>query len=344
MSYDDWLGLVREEALEPDLLICDPHHHLWDYPDSMPENEVPVFTRSKRHYLLPELMSDLSSGHNIVSTVFVECNSMYRKGKDVLKHVGETEFVNGIAAQAASGQYGNTDVAAGIVGFADLRLGSAIGAVLDAHVFASDRFRGVRFISTFDKAGFVASRVKVTALLSDEKFRKGFAELSKRNLNFDAWLYHNQLADLIDLARSFPDTTIILDHIGGPIGVGPYAARRQEVIDEWKQGIADLAACPNAFIKLGGLGMAMMGFGWSQDAQPPDSQELAKAMDPFFTWCIEKFEVNRCMFESNSPVDREAYSYVVYWNACKRFSKGYSETERAALFHDTAVAVYSLKD
>ena len=215
MTKDSWLSLVREDALEPDLPICDPHHHLWDYPDSMSLDAFPAFTRTFRRYLLPEIVADTSSGHNVVSTVFVECNSMYsRIGPRELRHVGETEFVNGIAAQSASGQYGKTEVAAGIVSFADLRLGSAVGEVLDAHMAASRRFRGTRFSTNFDTTGFVESRVKVPELLSDPKFREGFAELGKRGLSFDSWIYYTQLGQLAGLARAFPRSTWSLTDLG----------------------------------------------------------------------------------------------------------------------------------
>ena len=341
----DWLGLTKEEALEPDLPICDPHHHLWDYPDRLPEDKVPVFARLFRHYLLPELLDDIGGGHNIVRTVFMECNSMYRKGgPQDLRWVGETEFVQGIAAQSESGLYGSTEVAAGIVGFVDLTLGDAAAPVLEAQVAASpNRFRGIRHISTWDAANNLTSRSRIPNLLSDANFRRGFANLRKYALSFDAWLYHTQLGELADLAAAFPDTQIVLNHIGGPLGIGTYAGKRDAVFEEWKKGIAALSTRPNVAIKLGGMGMPIMGFGWHERPRPPTSVELASGMAPYLTWCIERFGPERCMFESNFPVDKRSYSYTVLWNAFKRFAESFSPRDRSALFHDTAVRVYRLR-
>jgi len=343
-QLEAWLRLTREDPIDPDIPICDPHHHLWDYPDDLPENRVPTYARHVRHYLLKELLEDTGGGHNIEQTVFMECSSMYRKyGPQELRPVGETEFVQGIAAQSASGQYGNTAVAAGIVGFADLTLGSGAAPVLESHIAASrERFRGIRYISTWDASKDIDSRVATPKLLSDPKFREGFACLHRYNLSFDAWLYHPQLMDLVDLARAFPDTPIILNHIGGPLGVGPYAGKREEVFQDWKRGIAALSTCPNVAVKLGGLGLPRSGFGWHERPRPPNSAELAEAMAPYYRWCIDQFGVDRCMFESNFPVDKMSYSYTVIWNAFKRISKDFSPRDKAALFHDTAVRVYRL--
>jgi L-fuconolactonase len=345
MVTQAWYKLTKEDPLEPELPICDPHHHLWDYPDDFPESRVPTFARLVRHNLLKDLLEDLSCGHNIDRTVFIECSSQYRKdGPPEMSRVGETEFVNGIAAQAASGQYGNAAVAAGIIGSADLTLGSGVSPVLEAHIAASQsRFRGIRFIATWDASPDVSSRVKNPKLLADPEFRQGFSCLDRYHLSFESWLYHTQLVDLVDLAKAFPYTPIVLNHIGGPIGIGPYAGKREEVFQTWKQGIAALAACPNVVVKLGGVGMPMMGFGWHERPTPPGSVELAQKMAPYFTYCIEKLGANRCMFESNFPVDRTSFSYTVIWNAFKRFSQDFSPSERAALFHDHAVRVYRLE-
>ncbi len=326
-----WLALTLEDPIEPDLPICDPHHHLWGRP--------------RGHYFLEELLKDIEGGHRIVQTVFMECRSMYRKaGPQEIQPVGETEFVQGIAAQSASGQYGTTTVAAGIVGFADLTLGAAVAPVLEAHIAASrDRFRGIRYISTWDASSdIVPSRNHPKGVLLDPKFREGFTYLQKYNLSFDSWLYHTQLMELVDLARAFPDIPIIVNHIGGPLGIGPYAGKREEVLQEWKRGITALASCPNMVMKLGGLGMEMYGFGWHQRATPPSSAELAEAMAPYYLWCIEQFGADRCMFESNFPVDKMSYSYTVIWNAFKRISEGFSPEDRSALFHNTATRVYRL--
>ena len=326
-EHETWLKLTIENPMDPELPICDPHHHLWDYP----KNRIPAYATHVHRYLLEELLQDTGGGHHIVQTVFVECNSMYRKGgPQEMQPIGETEFVQGIAAQSASGQYGMTTVAAGIVGFADLTLGAAVAPVIEAHIEASrNRFRGIR-------------RTSPKGLLLDPKFREGFACLQKYNLSYDVFVYHTYLMEVVDLARAFPDIPIIVDHTGGPRGTGPYAGKREEVFQEWKGGIAALANCPNVVVKLGGLGMPFCGFGWHERATPPNSTELAEAMAPYYLWCIEQFGVDRCMFESNFPVDKQSYSYTIMWNAFKRISKDFSLEDRAALFHDNAAKAYRL--
>jgi predicted TIM-barrel fold metal-dependent hydrolase len=334
-EHEAWLAQIEEEPLDPALPICDPHHHLWDRSD---------FATQPR-YLLEELLRDTGSGHNIVRTVFVECQAMYRQdGPAELRPVGETEFVQGIAAQGASGRYGATAVAAGIVSFADLTLGDAVAPVLEAHAVAGDhRLRGIRHSCAHDPSPQISSYKRPPrGLLLDPRFRAGFKRLQKAGLSFDAWLYHPQLAELVDLARAFPDTIVVLDHIGGPIGVGPYAGRRDAVLQDWQRGITALASCPNVVVKLGGLGMSISGFGWHERDKPPSSAELAKAFAPYYLFCIERFDVDRCMFESNFPVDKVSYSYAIMWNAFKRLTAGFSAGERAALFHDTAARVYRL--
>ncbi|NQW16169.1 MAG: amidohydrolase family protein [Chloroflexi bacterium] len=326
-----WLALTVEEAIEPDMQICDPHHHLWDRPDS--------------RYLLDELVQDTGGGHRITETVFVECSSMYRKdGPEGLRPVGETEFVQGIAAQSASGQYGDTKVAAAIIGFADLTLGTAVTDVLESHIAASrDRFRGIRHSSCWDASPVLQSYKKPPpGLLADPKFREGFAALGNLGLSYEAWLYHTQLMELVDLAQAFPNVPIVLDHIGGPIGLGPYAGKQDEVMKRWKAGITALAEFPNVVVKLGGFGMPLGGFGWHERDKPAGSEELAAAIGPYYLFCIEAFGVDRCMFESNFPVDKVSASYTVLWNTFKRMSEGFSATERAALFRETALRVYRI--
>jgi L-fuconolactonase len=343
-QHEAWLSLTKEEAIEPELPICDPHHHLWDYPDKLTEGDVPVFAREPRHYLLNDLLDDIDGGHNILKTVFLECNAMYRRGGPAeLRWVGETEFVNGIAAQANSGLYGKTEVAAGIVGFADLTLGEGVARTLEAHIAAApNRFRGIRHISTWDEANNLTSRSRIPNLLADSTFRRGFSKLQTYGLSFDAWLYYTQIHELTDLAKAYPYTQIVLNHIGGPLAIGTYAGKRDEVFHDWRHAIATLGTCPNVAIKLGGMGMPIMGFGWNERPTPPNSQEMAEGMAPYLTWAIEKFGPGRCMFESNFPVDKRSYSYTVLWNAFKRFSKSFSRDDRASLFHSTATKVYRL--
>ncbi len=330
-----WLALTVEETLEPDLPICDPHHHLWDGRDDFIEPR----------YLLDEVLADVGSGHNIVSTVFVECGAMYRAdGPEELRAVGETEFVNGIAAMSASGGYGPCRLAAGIVGYAPLQFGEAVAvAALDAQIAAGNgRFRGIRVqAARHESPALRRPRTNPPPNLYGEAvFRAGFAQLAPRGLTFEAWCFHPQIPYLVELARSFPDTTIILNHFGGPIGVGPYTDRADEVFAEWSRAIAPLARCPNVVAKLGGLAMEMNGFGFHRRPRPPTSQELMEAARRYYETTIGLFGVERCMFESNFPVDKVSSSYNVLWNSFKRLTAGYSATEKASLFHDTAARVY----
>jgi len=331
MDQATWLAQVNEPVLEPELPICDPHHHLWDFPNS--------------RYLLDELLLDTGSGHNVVSTVFVECGSMYRAdGPAPLKCVGETEFVNGIAAMSASGGYGAIRACKGIVGLADLNLGERVGAVLDAHMAVGDRFKGIRHAAGWDASDQVRkSHTNPTrGMLLDKTFRQGFRELGKRGLSFDAWLYHPQIPELTDLARAFPDTTIILDHFGGPLGIGPYEGKGAEVFALWKRSITELAKCPNVVAKLGGIAMPINGFGFHKRERPATSDELVAAGGDYYRHAIDCFGPQRCMFESNFPVDKASCSYRTLWNAFKKIAASASNTEKAALFHDTAVRVYRL--
>jgi predicted TIM-barrel fold metal-dependent hydrolase len=320
---------VVETPLEPDLPICDAHHHLWERP---PET-----------YLLKDLTADLHSGHNIVSTVAVECGYGYRTGgPEELRPVGEVEFLEAAANRAAADTTIKTRIAAAIVGFADLSLGDAVAPVLEAHLAASPgRFRGIRYSTTWDASGELRNETG-PRMLADGNFRRGFSWLKKLHLSFDAWLYHPQLPELADLARAFPDVTIVLNHIGAPLGVGPYAGKRDEVFQSWSRGIADVASCPNVAVKLGGVGSTRSGYDWHQRAAKPSSEEIAAVLRPCFEWCIEKFGANRCMFESNFPVEKRSNAYVVVWNAFKRIAERYSVAERAALFHDTAAREYRI--
>ena len=329
MDRQAWLDQVVEETLEPALPICDPHHHLWDYPEG--------------RYLLDELLADVGSGHRVVSTVFMECGSMYRAdGPEAYKPVGETAFVNGIAAMSASGRYGEGRACAAIVGYADLNLGARVGEVLDRHAAASTRFRGIRHAAGWDAHDEIRNShtAPVQGMLGDATFREGFAELGKRGMTFDGWLYHPQIAELTDLARAFPDQPIVFDHFGGPLGIGPYAGRRAEIYDHWKGAVAELAQCENVVAKLGGLVMAINGFGFHKRERPATSVELVEATRDYHLHMIDCFGVDRCMFESNFPVDRVSCSYNVLWNSFKRLAAGFSASDKAALFHDTAVRVY----
>jgi predicted TIM-barrel fold metal-dependent hydrolase len=321
-----------EEILEPDLPICDPHHHLWDFPDS--------------RYLLPELLADLQSGHAVRSTVFVECTSFYRaSGPEALRVVGETEFVNGAAAMAASGRYGPVLACEGIVSRADLAMGADVGAVLDAHIRAGNgRFRGIRHAAGWDASPDVRNSHTdpPRGLYGEPSFRAGLHELADRDLTFEAWQYHPQLPEVTALARAVPKARIVLNHVGGPLGIGPYAGRRDEIFQSWSRDIRELARCPNVFVKLGGLGMAICGFDFHKRATLPNSQALAEAWRPYLETCIEAFGPERGMFESNFPVDGVSCSYATLWNAFKRVTSGASSHEKAALYRDTARSFYRL--
>jgi len=334
---DDWLALTRERTLEPEIPICDPHHHFWDFQTQ----RIPY-----QRYLLHELVDDINSGHNVRSTVFVEARAMYRAdGPEEMRPVGEIEFVQGLAAASASGLYGPGRAAAAIVGHANLNLGDRVKPVLEALRDASpNRFRGIRHSVTWDphpELENTAAHKKEGQLASDE-FRTGARILAGMGLSLEAWLYFPQLPELADFAKAVPDLTIVLNHIGGLLREGPYANRDDEVLATWRSGIAVVAQHPNVMIKLGGIGMPRTGFDWHERSRPIGSQELAVSMAPFMNYCIEQFGPQRSMFESNFPVDKVSYSYNVMYNAFKRLSEDYSATDRAAMFHDTAARVYRI--
>ena len=329
-----WLAKHTEAALEPDLPIIDPHHHFWDTPQ-------------RGRYLLPELLADIGGGHNIVSTVFLECRAMYRKsGAPEMAALGEVEFVNSIAAMSASGGYGPCRVAEGIVGGGDLSVGARVRELLEAEIAAAGgRLRGLRHGVAWDGNEFVgkyASRVVPPHLVLDPRFREGFAQLSPLGLSFESWQYHPQLTDATDLARAFPGTTIILNHVGGVLGVGPYSGHRQEILAGWRKDINELAKCPNVYCKLGGIGMVSFGFDFHERDVPPSSEDLAAAWRMYVEPCIEAFGVNRCMFESNFPPDKQSCGYTELWNAFKRITANASSSEKTALYSGTAAKVYRL--
>ena len=334
---NDWHSLTQEETLEPDIPICDPHHHFWDRRPA----RIPY-----QNYLLPELYDDLNSGHNVRSTVFVETRAMYRPdGPEEMKPVGEVEFVQGLAAAAATGLYGPAKAAASIVGHANLNLGEGVAPVLEALQAASpQRFRGIRHGLTWDDDPRIANNsYGLKDQMPDENFRAGARVLARMGLTFDAWMYFPQLPQLVEFAQAVPDLTIILNHIGGMLRVGPYANRDDEVIPAWQKSIAEVAKCPNVVVKLGGIGQPRTGYDWAARDKPIGSEELAETMAPYMDYCIQQFGPDRCMIESNFPPDKVGHSYNILYNAFKRLTKGYSETERVQMFHDTAVRVYRVE-
>jgi predicted TIM-barrel fold metal-dependent hydrolase len=335
---NDWHALTQEPILEPDIPICDPHHHFWDFRTE----RIPY-----QRYLLHELAADINSGHNVRSTVFVEARSMYRSGgPEEMRPVGEVEFVQGLAAASASGLYGPGQAAAAIVGHANLNLGERVAPVLEALQAASpNRFRGIRHSVTWDPNPAVENTAahKMEGQLASSNFRAGAQVLAGMGLSLEGWMFFTQLPELADFARAVPDLTIILNHIGGLLKDGPYANRDEEVMSTWRNGIAAVATCPNINMKLGGIGMPRTGFDWHTRATPIGSEELAESMSPYMDYCIEQFGPDRCMFESNFPVDKVSFSYHVMYNAFKRLSKGYTAAERQAMFHDTAARVYRIE-
>ncbi|MBI2736644.1 MAG: amidohydrolase family protein [Rhodospirillales bacterium] len=329
---NDWVARRVEEALEPALPIVDPHHHLWQWPGN--------------DYMFADLLADTRSGHNIVATVFVDCRSMYRKhAPKELRCIGETEFANGVAAMSASGLYGNLRACAAIVSHVDLRLGAGAGAVFDAQIAAGNgRFAGIRYQTALDSDLEIhAARTKpMPGLMADTTWREGFAELARRDLTFDAWVYHPQIREVADLASAFPDTRIVLDHVGGPLGYASYTSRHAEVFAAWKASMAELARRPNVTVKVGGMGMPMGWFDFYKRPTPPTSQEMAAAFRPWVETCVELFGAERCMFESNFPVDKITSGYGVLWNAFKRLTAAASSAEKTALFSGTAARIYGL--
>ena len=331
---NDWLALTPEPTLEPDLPICDPHHHFWDFRMA----RIPY-----QRYLLHELMADVNSGHNVRSTVFIEARAMYRAdGPEAMQCVGEVEFVQGLAAASASGLYGPCRAAAAIIGHANLDLGERVEPVLHALQAASpNRFRGIRFRVSWDPHPEVEN-VGVEGQLASGNVLAGARVLARLGMCLENTVYFPQLPELAAFARAVPELTIISNHIGCLMRVGPYANRDDEVMAAWRRGIEAVSACPNVVMKLGGIGMPRTGFDWHTREKPIGSEELAEAMAPYIHHCIEQFGPDRCMFESNFPVDKVSFSYNVLYNAFKRLSQGYSAAERAALFHDTAVRVYRI--
>jgi L-fuconolactonase len=328
----DWLAKLTEDVIDPTLPIIDPHHHLWK-------------ARPDR-YLLADLIADLHTGHNVLATVFIQCRSEYRTDlPEEMQPVGETEFAAAAAGECESGEYGALRACAGIVGHADCLLGERIDAVLEAHIQAGGgRFKGIRHSGTYDAA------IEPTAppgappgLYRDKAFRAGFGRLQALGLTFEAWLYHPQLGgDLVDLLQAFPNQQVVLNHLGGPLGVGPYEGQRAEVFAQWRAYMTELAACPNLHVKLGGLAMNVNGFGFHNEILPPSSGEMAMAWRPYVETAVELFGAGRCMFESNFPVDKGMCSYPLLWNAFKRIAAGCSADEKAALFHRTAQRFYTL--
>jgi len=327
-----WLDQVKEEIIDAEREIVDPHHHLW--------SAIRWFT-----YMLDDLWTDTGSGHNVKKTVFVQCRSSYRtEGPEHLKPVGETEFVAEIAAQSQKGPQNRARIA-GIVAYADLTLGDRVEEILDAHQQAGHGlFRGIRHAGARDEnpEALMIPGMAQKDLFARKDFRQGVRMLGRRGLTYESWHYHHQIKSFAELAKAVPETVIILDHLGTPLGVGPYEGRRDEIFQEWKKDIAELARCENVYVKLGGMAMPDNGFGWHLRAVPPTSDEFVAAQKEYYLHAIECFGPHRCMFESNFPVDRLSISYHVLWNGFKKLVAEFSEDEKDMMFKGAATQVYSL--
>jgi predicted TIM-barrel fold metal-dependent hydrolase len=334
---EDWLAKAPPEAIiDPDLPIIDTHHHLWVRPGE---------TRPY-HYLLESFIADCATGHNVVGSVFLQCHAMHRaSGPRPMRPVGETEFVAGVAAMSDSGAYGRTKVAAGIVGLADLTAGDWVEPVLEAHIRAGGgRFRGVRDSAGYDPDPVIgnSSNDMQPGRYLRADFRAGLKRLSALGLSLDAWCFHPQLMDVVDLASAFPHANIIMGHCGGPLGYGRHAGKRDEVFASWKKSITELAKCQNVTMKLGGMMMRLAAYDYGELAAPPSSEQLADYWRPYVETCIELFGATRCMAESNFPVEKMGIGYAALFNALKRLASGCSADEKAAIFAGTARRVYRI--
>jgi L-fuconolactonase len=325
-----WRASIVEDVLWPEQAICDAHHHLWDHADD--------------RYFAPEFAADISDGHKVVKSVYVECGSAYRtSGAAELAPVGETEFV--VAQEAELAAALGRPLISGIIGFVDMRLGHAAEVVLNGHIEAArGRFSGVRHAAAWDASPDIVNHQTnpPSQLLLDPRFTDGVRVLGAMGLTYDTWIYHRQLPELVELARAVPETTIVIDHLGGPLGIGPYVDQRAAVLKFCREQLKELATFPNTRVKLGGIGMPSYGNRWHKLPMPPTSAVIAAAWGDQIRWCIDTFGPQRVMFESNFPPDRRSCSYRTLWNALKRTAESYSQDERDLLFHDTAVAVYKL--
>jgi predicted TIM-barrel fold metal-dependent hydrolase len=332
-ELDRWTAGRAEPALEPDLEIIDAHHHAWD--------------DHRGRYAYDELLADLRSGHNVVATVFVEAGAAYRMdGPTELQPVGEVEFAIALAKRAATDAPGTPRLCDAIIGHANLMLGDRVEDVLATLIRAGEgRLRGVRHGLTWDSgpASKFSRRQTPPHQMRDRAFRKGFARLQSLDLSFESWLFYPQLPDLIELMRDVPDANVVIDHVGGVLGLPPHNGSRRDVFNVWRGHIRALATFPGLTIKLGGLGMLYSGWDYHLRDIPPTSTELATAWRPYIETAIEAFGPDRCMFESNFPEDKQSTSYGALWNAFKRLTEGVSRRDRAALFRDTAARVYRLE-
>ncbi len=329
---ESWLAQINEPIVDPERPIIDPHHHLWRRP------------APRGSYLIEDFWRDTGSGHNVVKSVFIECRAEYRTdGPEHMKCLGETEFVTEQAD--ASENDDNQTMIVAITAHADLTLGDSLTEVLDGHrEISKGRFRGIRHSGPRDPNPEMFS-IRGNGLegqYAREDFRQGVRTLGQQELVYETWHYHHQNRDYLELARAVPDTTMILDHMGTPIGIGHYAAKREEIYAQWREDVAEIAKCPNVYAKLGGLAMPDNGFGFDKAERPPTSDEFAEAQRRYYLHMIDCFGPERCMFESNFPVDKLSVSYHVLYNAMKKMVADFSEAEKDRMFYGTAAEVYKI--
>jgi len=326
-----WYASVSEDIIDPQRPIIDPHHHLWSVESMWGKYEI------------NDLWSDTESGHNVQKTVFIDCHSNYRQdGPKHLRPIGETEYVATVAAESAKAD-GKATIA-GIVSHANMTLGEAVEEVLQAHAQAGNGlFRGIRHSGPHDTTGTLSNPGRPGPCpYGRDDFRLGVRTLGRMGYIYEAWHFHMQNQKFADMARAVPETTMILDHFGTPLGVGAYAGKQEEIFRQWCKDIATIAKRPNTIAKLGGLAMPDNGFGWHKNERPATSDEFVAAQQRYYQHAIECFGPERCMFESNFPPDKLSISYHVLWNAFKKIAADFSDDEQHAMFYGTAARVYSL--
>jgi predicted TIM-barrel fold metal-dependent hydrolase len=337
MTSKKWKNFESEVALDPDLPIVDPHHHIWgqDFRNA-------IFVEP---YDLDELLDDKAGSiHNVVATVTVDSHAQhFTDGPEALRPVGETVYAERVAQEGGRRGGRAAGVCAAIVPHADLCLGARVSEVLDAHAQASPRFRGIRQMLAFHPSLPPIYGCSEDHLSQRPEFREGFAELARRGLSFEAWALQTQLDEVFDLARAYPHAAIVLNHLGGPLTVGPFADQREEGFRAWHASMAELAQCPNVTVKLGGIYVTQtepekIGF----PPKPITSQQVADMHRDYVLAAIELFSPERCMFESNFPVDMLCTTYDNLWNGYKRIAAGFTPEEKALMFGDVAKRVYRI--
>jgi L-fuconolactonase len=334
MSFPQLRAGRDEPILDPEIAIVDSHQHL--------------FQRPTLRYLFDDYLADTNAGHRIIASVYVETQAFARaRGPEWLRPLGEIEFANGIGAMSASGAFGDSRICAAIVGYADLRLGDQLGDYLDrALALAPDRFRGLRQIAvdhpTEAPYRYIAHRPP-RGLFKHPEIHNSLRQVARRGLVFDVAAFHTQLPDVIPLADAFPETCFVINHCGHAILMDTPVADRPDVFRLWRATLAECARRPNIICKIGGLGLPFWGFGLEERTDPIGYMELASIWKPWVETTIELFGADRCMMESNYPPDSRSAGFVPLWNAMKYLVRSASESEKAAMFRDTAVRVYRIE-